>query len=272
MITGSTGFIGKHLKTAMIEAGDDVHVLLRDQPIEETVNKVKPEVVIHLASLFLADHKPEQIADLCASNVTFGTKLVDAMVNAGCLNLVCAGTAWQNFGEKKGTATNLYAATKEAFEAILRYYADAKGLRAYVLKLNDTYGPDDTRRKLISILRDASLKAEPIGLSPGEQKLDLLHVRDVVAAFQLAAKNIANESAGVKEYYLRSGRLTSVRDLIILANQFLPSPLAAIFGERPYRPREVMMPWQQGEVLPGWSPKIRLEDGLKEYFNENRHV
>lgn len=256
----------------MREAGDDVHVLLRDQPIRETVEKVRPDVVIHLASLFLSDHKPEQVRELCESNVTFGTELVEAMVNAGCLNLVSAGTAWQNFGGKKGTATNLYAATKEAFEAILRYYADAKGLRVCVLKLNDTYGAGDTRRKLISLLRDASQKREPMGLSPGEQKLDMMHVKDVISAFQKAAKEISSQPPGVKEYYLRSGRLISVRDLVILVNQFLPQPLAAIFGERPYRAREVMTPWQEGETLPGWSPKIRLEDGLKEYFSENPNV
>jgi hypothetical protein len=34
------------------------------------------------------------------------------------------------------------------------------------------------------------------------------------------------------------------------------------WGERPYRQREVMVPWQ-GPTLPGWRPRIDLSTGIR---------
>jgi len=44
-------------------------------------------------------------------------------------------------------------------------------------------------------------------------------------------------------------------------------------GGRPYREREVMVPWNKGRLLPGWSVKIRLEDGIRKIeLSENIKV
>jgi CDP-3, 6-dideoxy-D-glycero-L-glycero-4-hexulose-4-reductase len=39
------------------------------------------------------------------------------------------------------------------------------------------------------------------------------------------------------------------------------------FGALPYRDREVMTPWR-GDILPGWAPKITLEEGLREFLSD----
>ena len=40
--------------------------------------------------------------------------------------------------------------------------------------------------------------------------------------------------------------------------------LAIEWGARPYRDREVMVPWTKGKTVPGWAPHIPLERGLGE--------
>jgi hypothetical protein len=39
-------------------------------------------------------------------------------------------------------------------------------------------------------------------------------------------------------------------------------PIEVVWGGRPYRDREVMVPWT-GPRLPGWRPRIALADGLR---------
>jgi nucleoside-diphosphate-sugar epimerase len=252
---------------ALKSEGHEVHLLERGADVLSVVKKSKPEVTYHLASLFLAENTFDQVKPLVESNLTLGAELADALVRENCLNLVCAGTAWQNFEGKKGTAACLYAATKEAFESILRYYADSAGLRACVLKLYDTYGPGDKRRKLLSLIRESVNSGQAMGLSPGDQKIDLLHVSDAVAAFQVAGERVHKGGpGGVEEFYLRSGRMLSIKELAQLIAKI--KPFEAKFGERPYRAREVMRPWDQGETLPGWKPQVSLEAGLKEYLEE----
>jgi nucleoside-diphosphate-sugar epimerase len=288
LVTGATGFIGRNFVRQMLKDGVEVHAIVRPrdrmpkelegaklhfykahgQEILNAVEKARPEKVYHFASLFLAEHKFEQIADLIDSNLKFSTQLVEAMVENKCMNLVSAGTAWQNFNGKKGHAANLYAATKEAFEVILKYYADSSGFKSIVLKLNDTYGPADPRRKLLAILREAAVKKEALGMSPGDQKIDLLHISDVISAFKIAGARIVKNTPGCEEFYLRSGRLVDIKELVQIFNKSTGKTITARFGERPYRAREVMLPWQEGEVLPGWKPEVSLESGIHEYASE----
>lgn len=266
-MTGSTGFIGRNLTARLERDGHEVFALKRGDDVLKTVREARPEVTYHLASLFLAENTYEQVKPLIESNLLLGAELADALTRENCPALVAAGTAWQNFAGKKGTASCLYAATKESFESLLRYYGDALALRSCVLKLYDTYGPGDTRRKLLNVMREAARTKTPIGMSPGEQKIELLHVSDAVEAFLIAGERVRRPGPGrLEEFYLRTGRALTLRELAGVVFRFLP--LQANFGERPYRAREVMEPWSEGEVLPGWTPKIALEDGLKDYFLE----
>jgi nucleoside-diphosphate-sugar epimerase len=294
LVTGATGFVGKHLAHELVKTGNEVHILARPRreplpsilkgtqvhwlensdSVLEVMKQTKPQVVFHLASLFMAEHDYKNVEALCTSQITFGTQLVDAMAQTGVTRLVAAGTSWQNFSGEKGVAACLYAATKEAFESILRYYASANGLYATVLKLYDTYGPQDTRAKLLSLLRQAwQEEKKTLGLSPGEQKIDLVHVQDIVRAFiQASARKNDVKQGKVEEFYLSSKRFLSLRELVDLSSKVLEKPIPVKFAERPYRAREVMIPWQQGPYLPDWEPKITLEEGLKSYFKESSHV
>lgn len=243
----------------------------RPESVLKAFKVAQPEAVFHLAALFIAEHKFKDIPALCMSNIQFGTELTDAMIQVDCRNLVLAGTAWQNFNGKKGVASSLYAATKEAFEAILRFYADAHGLRATTLKIFDTYGLGDPRKKLLSVMRQAADTGEILKMSPGDQEIDLLNIEDVVSAFIQAAQAQQNRTpSDVQEFYLRSGEIYTLKELASLFSKVLGKPINVDWGARPYRAREVMKTWKSGETLPGWKAKIKLAAGLKEFGAENQ--
>jgi nucleoside-diphosphate-sugar epimerase len=293
LITGATGFIGRHLASALNKQGHKVNALVRESSVipnelngslihrfhenselHKIVSGIKPEVVIHLASLYLAEHKADDIDSLCDSNITFGTHLAEAAWQCGCRRFISAGTAWQNFKDRKGIAANLYAATKEGFESILKYYADARSLEVVILKLYDTYGSGDPRGKLLSVLRKNAGTDSVLQLSKGEQIIDLLHIHDVVAAFEKALTwNRTSRAIGsFNDFYLTSNQRLSLKELISLCERVSGKQLNIDWGARPYRDREVMVPWDQGPIFPGWAPSISLESGLRQFFSEVEHV
>jgi nucleoside-diphosphate-sugar epimerase len=294
ILTGATGFIGSHLTRRLVSEGWDVHLIVRPtsrltsldgvsdgvtihrhdgstQGMSDIMGAVRPDIVFHLASLFLAQHRPEDIEPLIQANVLFGTQLVDAMVVHGVHRLVNTGTSWQHFQNAEYSPVCLYAATKQAFEAILQFYVEASSLRVVTLKLFDTYGPRDPRAKLFALLRKAAQGQVPLAMSPGEQSIDLVYIDDVVEAFVMAADRLLrDEVRQLEEYAVSSGKPIRLQDLVETYGRVTGRTVPVEWGRLPYRPREVMIPWNRGQGLPGWHPKIGLEEGIGRMGDQER--
>jgi nucleoside-diphosphate-sugar epimerase len=296
LITGATGFIGSHLMSHLVSNGWSVTALVRKSAsprgfaypggvevvfddaadadgsmLSNELARVKPDVVFHLASLFLAAHTPADIPNLVESNVLFGTRLLDAMTRAGLTRFVNTGTAWQYYQDKMENPVNLYAATKSAFDSIVDYYHEAAGLSTITLKLYDTYGAHDPRAKLVHLLTKAAASGEHLAMSAGGQKIDLVHVDDVVRAFALAGERLLAAAKPLHESFtVSSGDPLSLRELVGIFEKATGTKVNVGWGERPYREREVMIPFTKIVSIPGWAPKIKLEDGLRAVYAASR--
>lgn len=279
VITGASGFIGGRVARRLLDAGWTVHAVVREgSPVPEgavpvvhtgsasslvaQIAGLDIDVTFHLASLYLAEHNPGNLDDLINSNVLFSAQVAEAVVQAGCRRFINTGTAWQNYRGERYLPVNFYAATKQAFQDLLIYYHDALGLSCITLKLFDTFGPGDPRRKLIQILIDAIHSRQHLDMSPGEQVVDLTHVDDVVDALMAAADRLLLTSGPVWETYLLSGERYRVRDLASYVSEAIGLPLQVNFGGRPYRAREVMEPPVADVLLPSWSATRPLADYL----------
>jgi nucleoside-diphosphate-sugar epimerase len=287
LVTGATGFVGYHLVRALVREGWEVHVVLRPFSDRGTLRDVldrltchthdgstdglialvrtaRPAVVFHLASLFVAEHRPEQVEPLLSSNLLFGTQLLEAMAACDVLSLVNTGTSWQHYRGRAYSPVCLYAATKQAYEAILQFYVEACDLRVITLMLSDTYGPGDRRAKLFRALRESRTMAEPIAMSAGEQVLDLVHIDDVVDAYRAASRRVRSFKAGrCERYSVHSGEPIRLKDLVDLYATLGRRALRVSWGARSYRKREMMTPWTRGAWLPGWRPRTPLRKGLR---------
>ena len=291
MVTGSTGFLGGHLVRRLRERGWTVTRLLRDglevaesldggvsdewwdgstEAAIVAVGRAQPDVVFHLAALFVAEHGAADVQPLVESNVLVGAQVVEAMLGSGCRRLVNAGTSWQRDTQGRYEPVCLYAATKQAFEDLLVYYVSAESFRVVTLSLFDTYGPDDRRPKLFAALDAAVRRGRPLAMSPGEQLLDLVHVDDVARAFELAGRGLLDADAGLERYVVSSGRRVALRDVVALYGAAIGRPVPVEWGRRPYRRREVMAP-PAGRGLPSWRPTVGLEQGLADLGKE-RHA
>jgi len=287
LVTGGTGFVGWHLVKRLASEGWDVDVIARrgsevtrlefsgapvtihrhdgsTEGMVKILEQARPTVAFHLASLFLASHETKDVAPLIHSNILLGTQLVEGMVRAGVRFLVNTGTSWQHAQDGSYQPVCLYAATKQAFEDIAQYYADAHELRVLTLKLFDTYGPRDPRKKLFNLLRGASDTGQALMLSPGEQLIDLVYIDDVVDVFVSGTAYLFKGiDPAVGSYAVSSGNPVSLRSIVDTYCSVTGREIDVQWGGRPYRDREVMVPWETGVVLPGWSPKVNLVEGIR---------
>lgn len=291
LVTGGSGYVGSHVARRLIRSGWDVHLIVRKhsklEPLEDilprasvhihdgsteallkTMDRVRPDVVFHLAASCILQHEPEHIVPMLGSNIVFGTQLVEAMTNSGVRCLVNTGTASQHWGNSDYNPATLYAATKQAFETLLVYYAETTPLKAITLKLYDTYGPGDFRPKLLPslLMREEGVR---LPMSPGGQWMDMVYIDDVADAYVVAAERLLSAgAAGLEHYAVSSGKPVTLKELIAVFERVSGKKLAVDWGSRPYRPREAMVHWSRGTWLPGWQPMTELEEGIRRMLTQ----
>ncbi len=288
-VTGATGFIGSNLVRGLIKNNYKVYALIRKNSkttliddikdkieifeydgdinnLVEYFKEIKPDVVIHLASLFLSKHNTEDIENLIKSNILFGTQILEAMIKSDTKNIINTSTSWQHYNNEQYNPVCLYAATKQAFEDILKFYVEAYKITAVNLTIFDSYGAFDIRNKIIKKLYEILHTGETLNMSGGEQFIDLIYIKDIVEAYLTTIRLIQEDKVKdeMKKYYLNSNNPLRLKDAVKVFEEVNNKKVDIKWGMRPYREREVMETYKLGERLPNWEPKYSLKEGLTE--------
>lgn len=294
LISGATGFIGTHLIARLQKEKHIVFAIVRSSTkkeafpkkiqtyvfdndvanvtsLTEFMEKEKFDGVIHLASLFLAQHKTEDIKNLIDSNVFFATALLEASAKSKTPWFINTGTFWQHYKNKKYSPVNLYAASKQAFESMAQYYVETSSINFVTIKLSDTFGPGDTRPKIFSLLSKLRGSKEPLLMSQGKQILDISYIENVIDGYMRMISLLTKKDAVTlrgKSFAMYAKKRFTLQQLVGVFEKITKSKLSIIWGGRAYRDREVMVPWEKGEPIPGFAPKYSLEDGIKKTFED----
>lgn len=292
IVSGITGHLGQELARQLVSAGVEVSGLTRqdvteDQRRNEAVrlhrvdgrtetlvaifDAVQPDTVFHLAGLYRREHQSADVSGLVATNILFATQLLEAMRLVECRRFITAGSYFQHFDTDEYRALNLYAATKQAFEALLSYYVDACGISAVRLTLSDIYSEHDNRRKVLTDIATAWAGGMPLYFRDEEIWIDPVHVEDVAAAFlQTAAlleSNVLSKSA-LSRYSVSYGRDVTSAELVSLFERLGGRKMTVSRGQG-WRSSRRMKPWR-GEIVPGWEPRVTIEDGIKRILEMRR--
>jgi len=294
LISGATGFIGKHLVKrlkkehhivcAIVRPSTDLDWLKKtgikfyvfNDNIDNLISfmqKEKFDGIIHLASLFLAQHESKSIKALIDSDILFGTALLEASVRSGVSWFINTGTFWQHYKNKEYSPVNLYAATKQAFEDIARYYMEVFPINFVTVKLNDTFGPDDTRAKVFNLWMKISKSGEALDMSAGKQIIDISYIDNVIDGYARMTTLLSqdkNKKLKGQSFTTSSGRRMTLKKLAKIFGKVTGTKLNINWGRKEYRLREVMIPWTKGKNIPGWKPKISIEEGIKKTFEKQQ--
>ena len=292
IVTGASGFIGRVLVEKLLNEGNTVFPIIRartnkkllnpeitdyyedngdDEKLLKFIKKSHCEGVIHLASYFTVTHKTSDITPLINSNVHFPTRIIDASCKANIEWFLNIGTFWEHMNHHAYLPVNLYASTKKAFEAISKFYVEHNNLKFITVKLNDTYGPNDSRNKIINLWLDIAKHGTLLKMSPGQQKIDIVHVEDVVTALILSIKRFYNKDFNrdrFEAYSILSKRKHSLRNLAKIFEISIGKKLNIKWGALPYRNNEIMNPYCPFDIVPGWEQKISIENGFDQIGQE----
>ncbi|QZE13861.1 NAD-dependent epimerase/dehydratase family protein [Halosquirtibacter laminarini] len=291
LITGATGFVGSNLARYFNSLDHQVTITIREnsslkniedikedisyiyydgtiKSLKDGLNENKVDYVVHLASLFIAEHKETDVDNLIQSNILFGTHLLEAMRLCNVKKIINTGTSWQYFHKESYNPVSLYAATKQSFSNILKYYVEAEYFSAIDLILFDSYGENDTRGKLINLLNQFAEENRELDMSEGEQRLFFVHIEDICSAYKQALIHLDTIRCNYSEYVIRGNKDYSLKELIQIYEECSNKKVLINWGKRSYRRREVMEPYYGGTILPSWTCKIDLKQGLERLYKK----
>lgn len=220
LVTGSTGFIGKHLIPSLRNAQYEIieaNSISGDIAEESTWRKFpKVDVVIHLAGKSYVPASWTDPASFIGCNL-MGTVaalnyckmhdsrliFISSYLYGNPLELPIPETAPLK-------ATNPYALSKKLAEEACKFYSDSLGVNITILRPFNVYGAGQDENFLVpSIIRQVS-SGKDIEIKDLEPKRDYIYINDLVDALVKAV----SYSKKFDIFNIGSGKSHSVQELI----------------------------------------------------------
>jgi UDP-glucose 4-epimerase len=300
LVTGGAGFIGSHTVDALVAAGagevavlDDLSAGKRHQvnakatlyqtdlrdaaAVASVVEKVKPELIFHLAAQMDVRRSVADPAFDAQVNLVGFLNLIESARKHGLKRVVFSSTGGAIYGEQDQfpcdedhpkRPVSPYGVAKLATEAYLFFYKVEYGIDYLALRFGNVYGPRQDphgEAGVVAIFCGRILDGKPVTIyGDGTQTRDYVYVGDVVRAVTAAGNSRASGIA----LNIGTGIETDVNDLYSTLASIADFPTKA--EHAPARPgeqkRSVISPARAAKEL-GWRPEKKLADGLEATYN-----
>jgi len=285
LITGASGFAGRHLARACADAGEDVLDLSRSSGLgvdlldptaaRAAVSDAAPHVVYHLAARAHVGESWREPEGYLRDNVAMTLNLLEAVRDEAPAATVVVAASSELYGPPDRLPVdesaplrpqNPYAVSKAAADLLAGFFADAHGLRIVRARAFNHGGPG--QEPIYAIASFARQVAA--GLEAGEERVrvvtgnpdarrDYTDVRDVVRAYRA----LAEAEPGV--YNVCSGRPASAAELLGVLGHVAGVEIDHIVDPGLRRANEVMEvrgSYARLRAATGWEPEIPLERTL----------
>lgn len=294
LVTGASGFVGRHLVAHLEAKGDTVVGLDRNDPeptditdadaVRARVADARPDAVYHLAAITHVGESWSQRDALAAVNVDGTRHVVDACAGTNVRAIVIIGSA-----EQYGAVTDdelpiredtpqrplsPYAESKVAAEEVAQRAWTERGIPVLLVRAFNHTGPGQSPRFLVPALAARIVAAEADALDELivgnlDPVRDVSDVRDVVRAYRLLARHGEPGEA----YNVCSGRGVSVRAIAFGLLSMAQRELRLAVDPELVRPVDAPVLIGDGAKIryaTGWAPEIDLTRTLWEVLQEAR--
>ena len=285
LLTGASGFIGRHLAAQAMAQGRDVVAIGRNDPeidglafrvcdlmdpipVRAAMNEIRPDAVLHMA--WYAEPGQFWKSPINLDWVARSLDLARAFAEGGGGRFVVAGTCaeydWSGAVLDEETTpldgSTLYGQAKAALYRLLAAAAPELGLSLGWGRIFFPYGPGDRPERLLGSLVAALRDGRSARFSNGRQERDFIHVADVAGAL-LALVDSPFEGA----VNIGTGEAPSVRSLVEQMAALSGRDIELVFDARPIEamepPRLVAATDRLFNTL-GYQLRFPREEGLRD--------
>ncbi|MEM9553810.1 MAG: NAD(P)-dependent oxidoreductase [Acidobacteriota bacterium] len=286
LLTGASGFIGRHVLERLLELGVEVHATTRHrEPPEDlagregvvwhrcdlgdadstldTLGAARPRRILHLASRVSGARDPDLVLETFRDNLASTVHLLAGAERAHCARMVQVGSLEEPAGaESSEPPSSPYAAAKAAASAYARMYHRLWKTQVTLARVFMVYGPGrQDERKLVPYVIRSLLDGRNPRLSSGTRPIDWVYVGDVVEG--LLRLLIADGVTG-RTVDLGRGELLTVREVVEAIYARLRPRGTPHFGDLEDRQAEQVRKAAVDATreLLDWAPPTEIGEGL----------
>jgi GDP-4-dehydro-6-deoxy-D-mannose reductase len=302
LVTGASGFVGRHLVAALHHAGaevlacggpDDMSSFPLDlsdvDNIRAAFDLARPDVVFHLAAQTFVPDSLDSPSATYEVNVLGTARLLAALRGYRTAENVNPRVLFTSSAEVYGVRepeqyplretlapapANPYAASKAAAEAVLLGEARSFDLDVVIARAFNHIGPGQSDRFAVPNfarqLAEIAAGARPrMQVGNLDSQRDFLDVRDVVAAYVA----LAREAEGGETYNVCSGTAISMKSILGSLIRVAGVPVEVHEDSDRLRPADVRISYGSNEKLrerTGWQPRVPLNQSLRDVYDDAR--
>ncbi len=290
IVTGGSGFLGKHLCRALKHAGHEVkNIDLRDNPefpaviadIQDT-QKMLAEVkdadaVFHLAALIEAGESvkfPQKFVDV---NISGTVSVLEAMRQNNISTFIFSSSAAVYgeplrspiFEDDRTIPINPYGMTKLAMEGLVSSYVESYGFTGMGLRYFNLYGPEENHQPethAIPRFIKQIYKGEEVTVwGSGEHRRDFIHIDDIVSGHIRGLEFSQQQPHKYHYFNFSTQKPASVAEVIQLLEEIMEKKAKIKnFPNRPGDPLVLVADATKAQELLGWKAQVGLRQGLEE--------
>jgi GDP-4-dehydro-6-deoxy-D-mannose reductase len=241
LVTGASGFVGPHAARALTDSGHEVWTtdrramesprhrtcdLSEGERVQELVEEIRPEAVLHLASVSSVARSLQDPRSALLNNMTAACNLLEAVRDPPGTRVLLVGSAEQ-YGRvapedlplresQRFRPTSPYAVSKVAQEHLALQYHDTWGVDVVLTRSFNHAGPGQSPDFALPAFAQQIVDAERgdgeslLRVGNLEAERDFLDVRDVARAYALLLVRGERGCA----YNVCSGVSHRLRDLV----------------------------------------------------------
>lgn len=285
LVTGGSGFIGRHMLPLLSNANHEVHAVSYKQnkttvngihwhrvdltdasQLKKLVAEVKPTHLLHFAWSMKPGQYWDDPKNICWVKVSL--ELLQAFSDHGGERLVMAGTcaeyAWGGGICSETTTplkpTTLYGSCKSGLQMMVESFCRKTQLSISWARIFNVYGPCEPKERLVSSVICSLLQGEPAKCSHGNQNRDLLYVEDVASAVvSLLESNVEGAvNIGSGKYVMLKDVIETIGEKIGRSDLIRLGQIPSSSGE----PSLLVADTKRLREEVNWTQEFSLDEGL----------
>jgi nucleoside-diphosphate-sugar epimerase len=309
-ITGGAGFIGSFVARELLARGVetvlfdsfvayvsplevDLHLYLKERmkgiehqaiilrgdttnlsDVRRAIEAHKPDVIIHLAALPIADLSNRYSEEAVKSILQGTVNVLETIRDTDTVQRFIYTSSSMIYGDFQYVPADedhpkkpkdIYGGTKLAGEILTEAFGRRFGIEYVIVRPSAVYGPTDVNRRVTQIFLENAMAGKPLTLhNGGSSELDFTYVEDTASGIVKAA---FEKSAANQVFNITRGEGRSLKELADTLQRWFPDAKSIVEKqpESMMRPKRGALDISKAKKLLGFEPRYSLEQGIEKY-------